>query len=304
MIKKPVELFRIVEETVALLGAMIPPQITLDIRYGNRSQVLLINETQLRRIIMNLITNAAEAIGDSEGTIRITTGSIEQIPETDTDCRVTTAYGWGFFEIADTGPGVSIENRTRLFDPFFTTKPSGKGLGLAIVQEHVRENEGVIAIGETSDGGARFTVYFPITDMCEEPHDSNDKKKPSGKVNGIVLVIDDEDEVLETTASMLEDAGCTVHTASSGVEGIQCFRDKSDIIGLVLIDLTMPGKDGFTLAREIQAINKAVPIVVSSGYNIPELTNTPPDVTISAYLQKPYQLEVLVDTVSGWIKRV
>jgi nitrogen-specific signal transduction histidine kinase/CheY-like chemotaxis protein len=303
MIRTPVEMHRIAEETVALLIIAIPPQVTLDIRYGDRSPIVLVNETQLRRIVMNLITNAADAIGYREGIIRITTGISKEIPGSDIELQPNDKHEWGFLEVADNGPGISPEIREHLFDPFYTTKPSGKGLGLAIVHEHVRENGGIITIGESSDGGARFTVFFPITDKREEQCTTKQVRKEAIAVSGGVLVIDDERDVLETTAGMLEDAGCTVYTASSGTEGIKCFKKKRNCIGLVIIDLTMPGKDGFALAREIREIHATVPIVLSSGYNQSVISNDSPVVSVNAYLQKPYQMDYLLATVAEWMSK-
>jgi CheY-like chemotaxis protein len=251
--------------------------------------------TQIRQIIMNLVINASEAIGDKSGIIAITTGCLE----------LTEAYRknlfhdeqmpeglYVFVEIADTGCGMNKETLAKVFDPFFTTKFTGRGLGMAAVLGIVRGHKGAIKVYSEEGKGTSFKFLLPAGTQPFAPCTGAEDMIKDWRGSGTVLLVDDEESILELGNEMLRELGYEVITAKDGREGLHKFTSRSDI-GIVILDLTMPHMDGEQCFRELRQINPQVRVIMSSGFNEQEVTQKFVGKGLAGFIQKPYKLSEL-----------
>lgn len=250
---------------------------------------------QLRQVLMNLIINASDAIGDHEGVIAIRTGLLiwegGQLP----DSYPATHLPAGQFavcEVTDTGCGMTAETRAKIFDPFFTTKRTGRGLGLAAVLGIVRAHRGAVQVTSEPSRGSTFRVLFPACPAPAVPAETTKPSLPRGG-RGTVLVVDDEDFVRSLAQRILEELGFEVLTAGDGREGIRVCREHREEISAVLLDLTMPGLDGSETLRELRLIRSDLPVLLCSGYGEGEVTERLAGQTFTGFVSKPYSLEQL-----------
>lgn len=262
--------------------------------------------TQLSQIIMNLITNAADALGDKNGVITISTGVVEcdrgylrenylaeDLPE----------GRYVYLEVADTGCGMEEETRQRIFDPFYSTKFTGRGLGLAAVLGIVRGHNGTIRVSSELGRGSTFRVLLPAIEGSTQPLEQDRREtQPKQKGAGTILIIDDEEVVRNVGREMLEQLGFEVLTAADGDEGIQLCRTHLDAIVCVLLDLTMPVLSGEETFRKLRQIRDDIPIVVSSGYDEQEVTNRFAGETLAGFVHKPYTVSRIQETLGCFMK--
>ncbi|OPL19962.1 MAG: hypothetical protein AVO35_00455 [Candidatus Aegiribacteria sp. MLS_C] len=252
--------------------------------------------SQIRQIIMNLITNASDAMEDTSGVITITTN----VMECDRD-YLHTAYlsdsleegSYVYMEVADTGCGMDRETLKRLFDPFFTTKFTGRGLGLSAVLGIVRGHGGTVKVCSEQGSGSSFKILLPA--VLGMP-DSGAETSVCGLEQlqeGVVMLVDDEPSVREVGRSMLERKGYRVLLASDGREALQIFREHHDEIDCVILDLTMPHLDGDQTFREMRKIDAGVKVIISSGYNKQDVTRRFVGKGLAGFIQKPYRLSEL-----------
>lgn len=246
--------------------------------------------TQVRQVLMNLIVNASDAIGERQGTISLTTGTVNADRE-----YLSTSFmapelpegHYAFVEVADDGVGMDKETQAKIFDPFFTTKFTGRGLGLAAVLGIVRGHGGAIKVYSEPGQGSVFRTLFPIKEM---PHEV--EKAPSdalkAKGNGIVLVIDDEEVVRNVTKRMLARLGYTPLLADDGPQGIELYAKHKDEIVCVLLDMTMPRMSGEDTFGHLKKINPELSVLLMSGYSEQEASNRFSGKGVSAFMQKPY----------------
>ncbi len=293
-----VELGSLVENTVPLLRASISKRAQLRFELAQGLPPVLADPTQMRQIIMNLVINASEALGESDGEIAITTRVIHPTPdyfggavlapaETDADFVV--------LQVRDTGCGMGGETIARIFDPFFTTKFAGRGLGLAAVLGIIRSHKGGITVTSTPGKGSTFTLFFPPASGANEAAAARKGTSPPWKQEGLALVIDDEDHVRGVTAGMLKSCGLRAETARDGYEGLDLFRARPQDFDIVLLDMTMPrlsGEETLTLLREVRP---DVRVVFMSGYNRREVVDSLAAGGPLSFIQKPFTLDLLRD---------
>jgi PAS domain S-box-containing protein len=274
------------------------PGLTLDLALARNLPPVEGDATQIRQMIVNLVTNAAEAIGEGPGTIQVRTGvmfaeraylaSSHLSPELPSGAYVLLA-------VSDTGAGIAPETRSRLFDPFFTTKFTGRGLGLSAVLGIVRSHRGAIWVESRPGQGATFRVLLPaVQTHAPVAAPSVPAALPAASA-ALVLVIDDEPAVRAVTKRMLEACGVSVRTAQDGEEGVRLYREHQHEISLVLLDLTMPGLNGEDVFNEIRAINATVPIVLMTGFSEHDASARLRTRNLAALLQKPFRIDVLRD---------
>jgi CheY-like chemotaxis protein len=246
--------------------------------------------TQLRQLIMNLIINASEAIGDQPGSIHLSTSVRHIQPAEHADLP---AGDYVALEVADTGCGMDEATRARIFDPFFTTKFTGRGLGLAAVQGIVRSHNGLLQVASVLGQGTTFSILLPC---ASTPDQQTQPTVPSASVAleaDVVLVIDDEPDVRIVAEQMLKYAGFEVLLASSGRAGVELFREHADTIGCVLLDLTMPIMDGEEVFHALRAIRPTTPIILTSGYSEQEIRKRFDGAGLAGFIQKPFTLKTL-----------
>ncbi len=295
-----INLNELVEENYHLFKASLSKSAILKLDMSPSIPGMEGDPGQIQQIIMNLITNASEAIGDKSGVITLATGMehcerayleksrLEEIPPEGT---------FVYIEVKDTGCGMDKEIQDRLFDPFFTTKFTGRGLGMSAVIGIIKSHRGAIIVDSVRGMGTSIKVFFPAfnydaeTDYGKEYHDTP-VILPLKTMDGTILLVDDEEIILATSEIILQRLGFKVITASDGEKAIKIFNEQPDKIDCIIMDLSMPKMDGLTAFKEIINIKPDVKIILSSGYNeeasVKEYTGGQ-----AGFLEKPYQIEDL-----------
>jgi CheY-like chemotaxis protein len=256
--------------------------------------------TQIRQVVMNLITNASDALGEGEGTITIATRQEEIAggePAGGILDRPLAPGRYALVEVRDTGCGMDEGTFGRIFDPFFTTKQAGRGLGLASVLGIVRGHRGGIRVASGPGRGTTFAVLLPVASPAPE-HGAIDRApaaaKPSGAPRKRVLVVDDEENVRRTARAMLEASGLEVVTAADGAEAVESFRTSATRFDAVLLDLTMPRMSGEKTFHELRRIDPGVPVLLMSGFDEQEAVARLEGRGLAGFIQKPYRLQALL----------
>lgn len=297
---RAVDVSRSVEEMLHLLQVSISKSVILKFNFEPNLPTVEADVTQLRQVIMNLITNASEAIGDRSGIITVSTGAMdctrEYLHETYLDDSLTEGV-YVTVEISDTGQGMDELTREHIFDPFFTTKFTGRGLGLAAVLGIVRGHKGAIKVYSEPGKGTTFKVLLPASDQPAEDGTEETSEATEWKSEGTVLVVDDEETVRALAKRMLASIGIEVLTAEDGQVGVDLYRENMSTISLVLLDMTMPRLDGKEAFRQMRSINPDVRVILTSGYNEQEVTSSFAGKGIAGFIQKPFRRDALVEVV-------
>ncbi len=292
---------QIIVEMEHILAVSVSKKATL--RYDLASDLPSVeaDATQLRQIIMNLVINASEAIGDNSGVIAISTGVMDcdrtYLQETWLDENLQEGR-YVFLEIADTGSGIAAETIDRIFEPFFSTKFSGRGLGMAAVLGIVRGHNGAIKIYSEVGKGSTFKVLLPASTLPAVRVGTETETTPLHE-SGLVLLVDDEETVRDIGKEMLGDFGFETVTAGDGEEALEIFKQQHNQIRFVLMDLTMPHMDGEEAFREFRRIDPAVKVIICSGYNEQEVSQKFVGKGLAGFLKKPYLLSELQKTIQG-----
>jgi PAS domain S-box-containing protein len=294
----------LLEEMVHLLEVSISKKAVLKYNFADNLPSFNADVTQVRQVIMNLITNASEAIGDRSGVIALSTGAMNcdraYLDGIDEALRVGRKQPlpegvYTYFEVADTGCGMDDKTLAKIFDPFFTTKFTGRGLGLSAVLGIVRGHGGVLKIYSESNRGTTFKVLFPANNLPEEYVSQH---KPAEvdmdwKGTGTILIADDEEAICAVGKQMVERFGFKAITACDGREALELFVENQDEITCVLLDLTMPHMDGEEAFRELRRICPSVAVLLCSGYNEQDATQRFAGKGLAGFVQKPYTLATL-----------
>ncbi len=286
-----VNLSALVEDTTQLLNVSISKKCVLKLELHRPLPGILADSTQIRQIIMNLVINASDAIGDRSGLIRVCTGLMraERNYLEETFLSPDLPPGdYVFLEVNDNGCGMAPEVKARIFEPFYSTKFAGHGLGLAAVLGIVRSHHGTIKVYSEPGRGATFKLLFPaIAEGFPESEKSVDKVS-AWRGSGLALVVNDEETVRAVTARTLESLGFTSLTAADGAEGVRLFREHAGQLRLVLLDLTMPHMNGEEAYRELHRINPAVPVVLMSGFTEKDTIDRFAGKALAGFIQKPF----------------
>jgi PAS domain S-box-containing protein len=293
---QPVEMQKVVEEMLHMLRVSISKNAIMKLNFSPNLPSVDADASQLRQVVMNLVVNASEAIGERSGVITISTGAMDcdrqYLSESWLDEQLPEGM-YVFIEVADSGVGMDAETRTRIFDPFFTTKFTGRGLGLAAVLGIVRGHRGAIKVYSELGRGTTFKVLFPASQRAETREAASPiRGMYEGK--GTVLLVDDDESVRAVGRKMLERIGFAVVTAADGSEAIARFRERADDIICAIVDLTMPHVDGAETFRELRRMRPGVRVILSSGYNEQDVTQRFVGKGLAGFIQKPYQLSTLV----------
>ena len=285
-------------ELLGLLSASVPKKVNLRLEPDPTLPMVQADVSQLHQVLMNLVINGAQAIGEAGGTVVVRTGA-QVLEERD----LAAVHGFPdtgpgrfvFIEVSDNGAGMDKGTVSRIFEPFFTTKQGGRGLGLAAVQGIVRGHRGLIRVYSEPGRGTTFKIFLPVGSDLGLPGSEPEAKAPITK--GTVLVVDDEPVVRQFVRSALEFAGYRVVEAADGHEGVDTFRALAGEVDLVLLDLTMPRMNGEEALSEMRKIRTSTPVVLSSGYNEVEATRRLVGLGSVEFLQKPYPVKDLLALV-------
>jgi len=268
---EPVDLNSLVKEMESLLRAAISHRVAFRFELFAGLMAVTGDPTQLRQIVMNLITNAADAIGDTDGVITIRTGSMEVDASTPRAGWVggELANGvYAFVEVTDTGHGMDATTMERIFDPFFTTKFVGRGLGLAATLGIIRGHHGAIRVQSEPNRGTQFRIAIPRTQEVPMPRAVIADPATGGwRGHGTVLVVDDEEAVRQVAAALLRRVGFDVRVTSESSRGVELLRRHPTEIVVVILDRSMPGVDGPAAVDAIRRVAPTIPIVLTTGYD-------------------------------------
>jgi len=290
----------LLEEMLHILDVSISKKAVLRLNPHKPLPSVEADATQIRQIVMNLVINASEAIGDRSGVIAITTGCMDCDKNYLKDVWLDENLADGLYvylEIADTGCGMDRETMAKLFDPFFTTKFTGRGLGMAAVLGIVRGHKGAIKVYSEPGKGSSFKILLPASDRPIELF-NRDSQADNWRGSGTVLLVDDEETVRGIGTAMLNELGFTTITAGDGREAVDIFRQNPEVV-LVILDLTMPHMDGEQCFCELRQLKPDVKVIISSGYNEQEVTQKFVGYGLAGFIQKPYKLSQLKETIRG-----
>jgi signal transduction histidine kinase/ActR/RegA family two-component response regulator len=296
----PTDILPVVKESLKLLRAGLPSTIVLRQEIDLDTATVLCDPTQIQQVIMNLCTNAAQAMQDAGGSITISL-RIEDVDGNRADDLLELAEGsYAVLGVCDTGPGIDPAIRDRIFDPYFTTKPPGEGTGLGLATVHgiAKSHKGCVTLQTSPGKGAEFSVWLP-----REQHRMQTRPpEPGGIRRGSerILLVDDEVNLVEAGRKMLHYFGYTVTAGSGSLEALDTFRADPDAFDLVITDFTMPDMTGVQLAREMLKIKPGLPIILCTGFAADLSPEEIVPSVVSAIVMKP----VMIDLMSRTIREV
>jgi PAS domain S-box-containing protein len=295
---EPVELSKLVKDMAGLLKVSISKKVDLKFDFDRDLPPVDADAAQLRQVIMNLIINASEAIGDEIGVVSVRTGTIQAdssfFAETYTHDNLPEGT-YVYLEVSDSGCGMDPETLDRIFDPFFTSKFTGRGLGLAAVLGIVRGHQGAVRVQSEPGQGTTIRVVFPPSKAEKHPPAPEPESRKPVKASGKILVVDDEATIRDVSRRMLESSGFEVITAKNGREAVEIFKQQGEEIAGVLLDATMPQMDGLETFKELRHIQEDIRVVLSSGYSEQEATQRFTGKGLTGFIQKPYRFNDLID---------
>ncbi len=294
---KPLSLSDMVDDITKLLKVSIAKNITININLDPQLPAVDVDEAQIQQVIMNLVINASDAIGDGDGIITVKTGVMETDNASWRTSLVQDDLPQGryvYLEVTDNGCGMDEKTLQHIFDPFFTTKFTGRGLGLSAVLGIIRGHHGTLYIDSKAGTGTTFRMLLPISQQQTAISDDRAEKNEKSRHNaGTVLIVDDEDAILEIASLMLEDAGFKTLTAVDGLDAVQTYRKHRNEISAVLLDMTMPKMDGQECFQALHKINSDIIVILSSGYNEQDAISNFTNKGLAGFIQKPYRAEAL-----------
>jgi CheY-like chemotaxis protein len=283
---QPLNLSTLITEISQLLSASVTKKVNLEFHLKDDLPLIKADVSQIRQLLLNLVTNASEAVGDHSGNVRIST----DVMSCDREFFKGTVLDEGqevgdyvFVEVSDDGPGMDAETVKRIFDPFYSTKFIGRGLGLAAVLGIVRGHNGAIKVKTEVGSGCVFKALFPVA--IESTAEGAAERKPA-----VVMLVDDEETVRNVTGRMLERMNMEVLFARDGREAVEVFKRNVDRIQLVLLDLTMPYMGGEETLHEIRKIRADMPVIFASGIYVEDTEREYGDLDLAGFIQKPYKM--------------
>jgi len=298
-IVEPVDLSALAQETRSLVQLSVPKSVQLQMNLARGLPLVEADSSQLQQLLMNLVINAAEAIGEEPGSVQVTTGT--QLFEA-RDLAAGFASDklkpgqYCFVEVQDTGCGMDESTKSQIFDPFFTTKFTGRGLGLAAALGIVRGHGGTIKVYSVPGMGSTFKIFLPAWEG-EAPEGPVTPLATQLTGAGTVLVVDDEELVRNTACSMLTHYGYNVVIAENGLRAVELFERSPTLFAAVLLDLTMPVMGGEEALRRLQKLRPEIPVVLTSGFNEQEAVRRFSGRQLSGFLQKPFTSQRLAQSI-------
>lgn len=302
-IVEPLDLSDLIEEMKNFIEISVSNKIILNYHLDENMPNIEVDVSQIRQVIMNLITNASESIENKSGEISIATGvkycdalffKNSLIAPLKADQERGLAEGeYVYLEISDTGCGMDKETVQKMFEPFFSTKFTGRGLGMPAVLGIVSGHKGAIHIESSPGKGSIFLIVFPVSEKKNKFAKKNLQEINISAKNKTILLVDDDAAIRTLGKAMLQELGFNVMVAENGRHALEVFNKNIKVIDCVLLDLTMPYMDGEECFIELRKVKKDVPVILTSGYSANEVIERFRDKGISGFIQKPYKLKQL-----------
>jgi PAS domain S-box-containing protein len=295
LVFEPVDLSALVGEMLQLLKVSISKQATLNVTLPANLPAIRANAAQVRRVVMNLVTNAAEALGRNAGTVTVSTSLTRLSPGLRAGGPASLPDGeYVRLEVSDTGCGMDESILTRIFDPYFTTKLAGRGLGLSAVQGIVRHHGGSIQMTSAPGRGTQCEILLPVAreSIYEAPALTEPPRQIENgdRAAGTVMIVEDEGFLRIPVSKMLRRKGYFVIEASDGTTAIDAFRKQPFAIDVVLLDMTLPVMSGPEIFQELRRIRPDVRVVLTTAYSQETVLAALGGLQAWAFIRKPYQM--------------
>lgn len=255
----------VIRDAEKLLRRVVGDNIKIETKLCSRPATVLLDQSQLNQIILNLVINAREAISGS-GTVRVSTDCIECNEERLVASGTLSPGAYATLSVSDTGCGIDADTMSHIFEPFYTTKSSGTGLGLSTVYGIVRQSKGHIEVRTGEGSGTTFTLYFHLVERAAERPAGTTRDFPANGGSETILVVEDDDAVRTFVARVLTSHGYTVILADSAERAEEIWGDVSEAIDLLLTDVVLPEDDGVRLYGVLRKLRPDLPVVYMSGY--------------------------------------
>lgn len=292
---QPIHLPDLVKSIINLLGVSHSKNSELEFVSDHIQGMIDGDDAQLRQVVMNLVTNASEAIGEQPGHIGVHISNVNIAADIADDRWLGAAPSAGRYvrlDVSDNGCGMDVQTQERMFDPFFTTKFAGRGLGLSATLGIIQSHNGYLKVDSTPNRGTRVIVLFPVS-VAKKQAEPQVSKQPA-VFSQTVLLVDDETAVREVGRAMLDKLGCRVVLAAQGEDALKYFADHADATDVVLLDLTMPGISGNVTCAELRRIRPDIPVIFCSGYASGAVQAAMDSPGYTGFLHKPFTLDALV----------
>ncbi len=285
------------KEVLEMLRSSIPTTIDIHQDLKAESDIVLADPTQIHQILLNLATNAAHAMREKGGTLKVS------LVQEDLDSEAVTEYSdlnpgsYLKLIVSDTGSGIDDETMQRIFEPYFTTKGPGEGtgMGLAVIHGIVKNYGGDITVESELGKGTTFNVYLPRIEADVSPVEEPSVQLPKGTER--ILFVDDEKAAVDAIQPMLENLDYKVTARTSSIEALEAFLNKPDAFDMVITDMTMPNMTGKDLAKEIMAIRSDIPVILCTGFSEQIDENKAKAMGISAFVMKPIVIRQIANTI-------
>ena len=292
------DLNREVEDTARILERTIPKMIDIELHLGSNLWRVSADPVQIEQVLLNLASNAADAMPQG-GRLQVETANVILDAPRAGFYPDAKAGRYVLLSVSDTGCGMDRETLDHVFDPFFTTKEVGKGtgLGLASVYGTVKEHGGHIHCYSEPDRGATFKIYLPALEQeGEHQNGESSESMPQGG-SETILVVDDDPEILNLAQEALQSFGYRVIGAVSGEQALEVYRERGRDIGMILLDLNMPGMGGTQCLRQLLQIDPSSRILIASGYSANGQGRQALSSGARGFIGKPYQIRELLAKV-------
>ncbi|VTS01954.1 PAS domain S-box protein [Tuwongella immobilis] len=294
----PTNLNDAIAEMLELLRVTVSKRVTLLFQPAESLPLIEADRSQLGQVLLNLVINGSDAIGDVPGTVTIRTGC-EYLDESQTRQLIPAIEGdpksgsYVYVEVEDTGSGMTADVMKQIFEPFFTTKFTGRGLGMSAVLGIARGHSGGLTIHSQVGVGTRIRFSFPARYELSLQHSPPQNLHPAFPPNSLIYVVDDDPSVRDSACDTLQSLGYRVRGFSDATEAIEQFRIHASEISLVLSDLTMPGLSGEEIMHQLLQIRPSTPVILMSGYTETDLQNRFARLGFAAFLSKPFNQQEL-----------
>ena len=302
MLSVQINLWLLVDEIATMLRSAIKKNVAIQLDLKRDVPEISGDNTQIQQVIMNLIINGAEAIGDNNGTVKVAirrTSVYADQSETDFLGNVIPPGKYAYLEVSDDGCGMDEDVKHRIFEPFYTTKFTGRGLGMSVILGIIKSHKGALQLDSSPGCGSTFRVYFPVSDKAVLVTATQSPWQiPATTMSGAVLLVDDEESLRSTGSVLLSAMGFTAMTAANGNEALRLYKTRTKKIDLVILDLIMPEMGGVETYHELRKLDSMVPIIFCSGYgseSAAEITTTDEN---TCFLHKPFNKPEFCRTVN------
>lgn len=302
-------LTRLVEDSATMLSDAIPAPVTLEVKLDQKLPLVYADTSQIQQVIMNMVSNAVDAISDNPGMITLSTG----VRHFDRAVLDTSRFDekleegpYVWLEVRDTGCGMDGDTVYKLFDPFFTSKSTGRGLGMSAAYGIIRAHKGAFLVESKPGFGTNIQFLLPIDEGDLHGQDGNfvtaGEVHHRLHVSETIMVVDDEEMIRRVSAAMLRELGFVTIEAADGEEALRIFKEQGDGIDLVLLDKCMPQMDGIEVFKRLRQIRPGIKVLLATGYSEREVTEQCSDHELNGFIQKPFTMNRLSDGVKRVLK--